>query len=83
MSDLEECPHGMGNPEWCAECKITNAPIVYTTGGGTRYHSTGKCPALIEGQKKVGTPEPIKPVKLGSIDTEGRSPCKTCDPQKG
>ena len=59
MSDLEECPHGMGNPQWCAECKITNAPIVYTTGGGTRYHSTGKCPALIEGQKK-GQRKPIK-----------------------
>ncbi len=30
----EQCPHGMGSPEWCSLCKNVENPSVYITGGG-------------------------------------------------
>ncbi len=76
----EQCPHGMGSPEWCSLCKNAENPSVYITGGGMAYHATPNCNALAEGQALVANPEPVVTVALGSAAVEGRKPCKTCEP---
>ncbi len=80
MTDLEECPHGMGSPDWCGLCIGSKVPSVYISSGGMKYHKTPDCPALIEGQSMVDNPSPIQTVKCGSANLVGRNPCRTCKP---
>ncbi len=78
----DECPHGMGSPDWCSLCKNVDKPSVYITSGGIHYHAMPSCTALKEGQALVANPAPIQTVVLGSTAVEGRNPCKTCKPPR-
>lgn len=78
--DIDDCPHGMGSPDWCDLCRNSGKPSVYRTGGGMVYHAYPSCSALREGQAGVDNPNPIETVALGSSAVEGRRPCRTCRP---
>lgn len=79
-----ECPHGLGSRDWCSICKNESRGVVYLTGGGTAYHRTRYCTALVEGQEVVlrrgGTTERIRAVAYTSVELNERWPCKTCRP---
>ena len=81
MIDIEECVHGMGNPQHCVLCKGSSLPNVYVTAGGMSYHQTPNCPNLIKGQAKVENPAPIETVPHGSEKMQNRNPCKKCKPE--
>ena len=70
----EQCPHGMGSPEWCSLCKNAEKPSVYITGGGMAYHTIPNCNALAEGQALVANPEPVVTVALGSQQLKAGGP---------
>ena len=80
--DRDDCPHGMGSPDWCGLCLNSGKASVYTTGGGVKYHASPSCSALREGQASQDNPEPIKTVVLGSAGVENYSPCGTCRPSQ-
>jgi hypothetical protein len=79
----EPCIHDL-TVRTCSICLRSDLPPVFVTGGGTRYHATEKCSALLEGQQQVlahgGTPDAIRQTRLGSAMVDGRDPCRTCRP---
>ena len=75
-----DCPHGMGSPDWCSLCRNSDKQSVYITAGGMHYHAQPSCSALKDGQALVANPAPIETVSLGSADVESYKPCKTCKP---
>ena len=81
MIDIEECVHGMGNPQHCVLCKGSSLPNVYVTAGGMSYHQTPNCPNLIKGQAKVENPAPIETLPHGSEKVLYKKPCKKCKPK--
>ena len=93
MSDYrleERCPHGEQTPLDCKICdgklKDKNVgSLVYFTAGGTHYHYSKTCPALVYGQQLVeergGTPAPIESAYEDSVKYE-RTQCKTCKKSK-
>lgn len=80
MDSSAACKHEIVPAASCTLCAQEDRPHVYVTGGGTRYHATPHCSALVKGQRRVGTPEPIETAALGSTKVEGRSACRTCKP---
>jgi hypothetical protein len=85
QSDHEICRHDL-TLLTCTICKNDGRPSVHISAGGTRYHKSAKCSALLAGQAEVaerdGIVSDIKSVHPGSALLEGRSPCNTCSPQQ-
>lgn len=93
MSDYrlyEMCKHGFQTPADCPVCKgdvtsRTVGAVVYFTAGGTHYHYSPSCPALVYGQKLVeergGTPAPIESAFEDSVKYD-RITCRTCKKSK-
>lgn len=79
MSD--QCIHEMDQSE-CSICKPSQyGARVFTTDGGSVFHSRQDCPALMEGQQLVedrhGEVAAVRAVAPG-IAEESRRPCRTC-----
>ncbi len=85
QSNHEACRHDLTFLT-CTICKNDGRPSVHISAGGTRYHKSAKCSALLAGQAQVaerdGIVSDIKSVHPGSALLEGRSPCQTCSPQQ-
>jgi hypothetical protein len=77
----ERCkPDGL---EWCSRCKPHNYPTtVYMTTGGSAFHKSRSCVALMEGQQKVADrgwqPAEVNPVNIQEALGSGRFACLVC-----
>ena len=75
------CRHAL---DWtkCVVCGDGIVGYVYITGGGTHFHTTPDCTALVQGQEKVrrrgGNQEPIEAAHTMSGVVDRRVPCRAC-----
>lgn len=58
MTELEECPHGLGDPAWCSTCKHgPTRPAVVTHGAPfvSRYAGSvcRECRAIIDAGERI------------------------------
>lgn len=75
------CRHSI-KVDRCVVCTPGLTGYLYSTGGGTHFHTTPACGSLASGQENVrrrgGVTEPIEPVHSLSGKIEGLDPCRGC-----
>ena len=73
--------HGIA---WCPDCKPRETDVI-VVAGGSAYHRTVRCQALIEGQRSIerkgGQPSPIQAIRLSTAKAQARSACLVCRPE--
>lgn len=81
LTAVDYCKHDLPAGQ-CAPCRNELTPIVYVSDGGAAYHLRRDCQALASGQEKVGTPSPVRSVRLRKAEQAlHRRPCLACCPR--